>query len=93
MKVYLMCDNAKVLELYNQGYRVVSRKHQHASRVDISDEEMMAFFLKENYGHKSGTAALDLEHARDQYRRVYSKDVIRLPSHAIRTLLDLTNAE
>lgn len=63
--------------LYEKGYRITSRAYRIVSRVDISDQEMIEFFIKDNFGDAtSGVPSSDLENQKDFYRRVISKDKI-----------------
>lgn len=77
-------------DLFDQGYRTTSRKYRHVSRVDISDDDMMRAFVKENFGHsRSGVAACSLEQQRDFYRRCISKDSLTLDKQTHDQLLVL----
>lgn len=68
-------DKAEAQRLFDMGYRVVSRAFRIISRVDMSDYEMMEFFVKKNFGDRtSGLPCLPIEQQKDQYRRVYSED-------------------
>lgn len=71
-------------EYFNRGYRVTSRKFCIISRVDMSDEEMVNFFIKRNFGDRtSGVPCADIESQRDQYRRVHSHDKIEGVHHLV----------
>jgi len=64
-------------ELRNKGYRQISRKYRMVSRVDISTENMVKFFIKDNFGDKnSGVPAGSIESQKEQYRSVHSNDCI-----------------
>lgn len=83
----------KIEVLYNRGYRMVSRKYREATRVDISDEDMVKMFIKNNFGDAdSGVPSGSLESQRNFYRRVYSRDKVTLDNEGeVRELLRLTN--
>ena len=70
--------NGETIEyLKSKGYKQTSRKFGMVSRVDMSDEALKRFFIKDNFGDtKSGIPSCTLEQQKDQYRRVYSKDSI-----------------
>jgi hypothetical protein len=61
--------------LWAHGYRQISRAHGIVARVDVTDEEMLAYFLKESpWG--GGVPALPIEQQREHYRRCVSRDRI-----------------
>ncbi len=64
-------------ELYAAGYRQTSRALGIVSRVDITDDEMVALFIHQNFGDRwSGVPSCSLEEQRDHYRRCVSRDRI-----------------
>jgi hypothetical protein len=78
-------------ELYDKGYRIVSRKYRIVSRVDISDEEMIVMFIKENFGDKySGIPCSSIEQQKDYYRRCISKDTLKIHNNVLKKLLQIT---
>lgn len=80
-------------QLFDLGYRQVSRKYGHVSRVDIIDEELIRLYIKRNHGDKiSGLPCLPLEEQKDFYRRVDSKDIIKgVPEVILRELNKLVS--
>lgn len=78
-------DAAK--KMHAMGYRQTSRKFGHVARVNITTKEMRDYFLKMNFGHKSGEAAGSIESQKEQYRRVYSKDTIESVPQPVMSLL------
>jgi hypothetical protein len=75
-------------QLFDQGYRQVSRKYGEVARVDITDEELVKLYIKRNYEDKtSGLPCLSLEDQKDYYRRCASKDLIKhVPEVILREL-------
>lgn len=69
---YLYVEDKTAESLIDKGYRRVSNKYRHVSRIDRSD------WLE--YLHKLGLAGTKGSLA-DHYRRVYSKDIIIVPLH------------
>jgi hypothetical protein len=63
----------ELIELKKRGYRIISRAHRLAARVDRED-------WKEFLATKGACVEADF------YRRVYSKDVITVSSYAARKL-------
>ena len=80
-------------QLFDQGYRQVSRKYGEVSRVDITDEELIKLYIKRNHGDKtSGLPCVSLEEQKDFYRRCDSKDFIKhVPEVILRELNRLVN--
>ena len=72
--------NEKLVEL---GYRVVSRKHKHVSRIDRPDwKDLVANYfcawdINEGYEHMENFSECGNE---DTYRRMLSKDVLTVDS-------------
>lgn len=82
-----LASNAAALAL--AGYCVVSRKHRRASRIDRPDwREYMA--AQHAPWDPEGEGMAWVEHmgsrAGDQYRRVYSRDVLVVSAEALRLL-------
>ena len=82
-------------QLFDQGYRQISRKYGEVARVDITDEELIVLYIKRNYGDKtSGLPCLSLEEQKDYYRRCDSKDLIKhVPEVILRELNRLVNKD
>ena len=59
------------------GYRQVSRKYSTVSRVDVTIEQMVQFFIDENFGKSDcGVPCMIIPAQEEHYRRCYSKDCI-----------------
>ena len=87
-------DLTEAKRLFDLGYRVVSRKFGHISRVDITEEKMIELFIKQNYGdNKSGVAGSSIENQKDFYRRCVSKDTLIVRPYIIRLIKKLENNE
>ena len=83
--------NGETLEyLKSKGYRQVSRKYKMISRIELSDEALIKFFIDRNFGSKkSGLPSCSLEQQKDHYRRCYSEDAIEgVPESIFKHLRD-----
>lgn len=75
------------LELYDVGYRQISRRWCIVARVDMSNEEMVEMFVTKNFGDRdSGLPSLSIESQKDHYRRCYSKDKMAVPERIMKEL-------
>jgi len=87
-------DLTEAKTLFDKGYRVISRNYGHISRVDITEKEMVEFFIKENFGDsKSGVAGSSIESQKDFYRRCISKDKLIVRPYIIKLIKKLENNE
>ena len=82
----LMVFEQTVDELFEKGYRQVSRRYRRLARVDVDD--VREFF--ENNGY-ANIASLPYPDREDQYRRCYSRDIIEVPEEEMSKVRSLTS--
>lgn len=70
-------------KLRNAGYFVVSRKYGRIARIDRTPDEYLVFMEREMLGHDLHRYEYFAPQWYDQYRRVYSKDVLTVDQDVV----------